>query len=511
MTELSKFDNDPTIYLFTSLTAGSSHIVTATSRIETILRANKIPFKGVDTATDELAKKLFQRRASGKKLPLIVKEGYVLGGITEIEEWNEYDEIREALGVTSAFTPFPAKPGPPPMAVPATTTSSLSSTSAAAKKENVVTPSLETNLALRELGAEAAKKAASLKPVPGNIKTTNPLLAEKTNTPTSTTLKKSPTKETSSSILSPKSVPLPETPKLATPATPTLTQDTKPAASTPKAEAKPATSSTTTKDAKAATPSTSKDTKAKDTKVKDAKAKDSKAKDTKAKTTSSKDAKSKSTRKPTGGLFGLGKAPVKSKSKSSSSKDTKSKDAKSKSTKGTKAAAQPSIPKLSDLQKPVHAPSSMHDDAKNPALGAGPIGSTQEEDSEEEDSEEEEESEEEDDADEPATAAKAPKKTDAKVTVATEESSEEEEDSDEEDEESEQSDEEDSEDAKKPTPLATKGKSALQAKKDEAEESSEEEDSDEEEESSEEDEDEVPKTQKQGAKDASKAGMSVKD
>jgi hypothetical protein len=79
MAELKAYDNDPTIYLFTSLTAGSSHIITATSRMETILKANKIPFKGVDTATDELARKLFQRRASGKKLPLIVKEGYVLG------------------------------------------------------------------------------------------------------------------------------------------------------------------------------------------------------------------------------------------------------------------------------------------------------------------------------------------------------------------------------------------------------------------------------------------------
>lgn len=79
MAELAVYDNDPTLYLFTSLTAGSSHIVTATSRIETILKANKIPFKGVDTATDDLARKLFQRRASGKKLPLLVKEGYVLG------------------------------------------------------------------------------------------------------------------------------------------------------------------------------------------------------------------------------------------------------------------------------------------------------------------------------------------------------------------------------------------------------------------------------------------------
>jgi len=78
MAELAIYDNDPTLYLFTSLTAGSSHIVTATSRIETILKANKIPFKGVDTATDDLARKLYGRRARGKKLPLLVKEGYVI-------------------------------------------------------------------------------------------------------------------------------------------------------------------------------------------------------------------------------------------------------------------------------------------------------------------------------------------------------------------------------------------------------------------------------------------------
>jgi hypothetical protein len=77
--ELAALDNDPTLYLFTSLTAGSSHIVTATSRIETILKANKIPFTYKDTATDDLARKLFQRRAMGKKLPLLVKEGFVLG------------------------------------------------------------------------------------------------------------------------------------------------------------------------------------------------------------------------------------------------------------------------------------------------------------------------------------------------------------------------------------------------------------------------------------------------
>ncbi len=84
MAELAVFDNDPTIYLFTSLAAGSSHIVTATSRIEGIFRAHQIPFQYKDTGTDELAKKLFQRRASGKKLPLVVKGGFVLGVGTPI-------------------------------------------------------------------------------------------------------------------------------------------------------------------------------------------------------------------------------------------------------------------------------------------------------------------------------------------------------------------------------------------------------------------------------------------
>lgn len=64
---------DETLYLYTSLSAGSSHIVTATSRIETILKANKIPFKAVDCATDDKARMIWQRRSKGKKLPGLVK------------------------------------------------------------------------------------------------------------------------------------------------------------------------------------------------------------------------------------------------------------------------------------------------------------------------------------------------------------------------------------------------------------------------------------------------------
>ena len=79
------YSTDPALYIYTSLTAGSSHIVTATSRLETILRANRVPFKAIDLATDQKARMIWGRRAgkdeSGRvrKLPGLVQMGMVLG------------------------------------------------------------------------------------------------------------------------------------------------------------------------------------------------------------------------------------------------------------------------------------------------------------------------------------------------------------------------------------------------------------------------------------------------
>ncbi|KAL8370749.1 hypothetical protein RB595_000888 [Gaeumannomyces hyphopodioides] len=99
------YSTDPALYIYTSLTAGSSHIVTATSRLETILRANRIPFKAIDMATDEKARMLWGRRAgkdeSGRmrKLPGLVQEGLILGDLVEIEEWNEYGELKQHVKI----------------------------------------------------------------------------------------------------------------------------------------------------------------------------------------------------------------------------------------------------------------------------------------------------------------------------------------------------------------------------------------------------------------------------
>lgn len=79
------YDLDPALYIFTSLTAGNMHIVTATSRLETILRANRIPFKATDLSTDIKARQLWARRAGktaeGKprRMPALVQMGDVLG------------------------------------------------------------------------------------------------------------------------------------------------------------------------------------------------------------------------------------------------------------------------------------------------------------------------------------------------------------------------------------------------------------------------------------------------
>jgi len=108
---------DPTLYLYTSLTSGSSHIVTATSRLETILKANKIPFKALDIATDEKARMLWGRRAGKdetgrtRKIPGLVQMGLVVGDLVEIEDWNEYGELKQHVKIVHDTTP--KNPGTP--------------------------------------------------------------------------------------------------------------------------------------------------------------------------------------------------------------------------------------------------------------------------------------------------------------------------------------------------------------------------------------------------------------
>ena len=95
------FEESQTLFLFTSLTAGSSHVITATSRLETILKANRIPFRAIDTATNEKARRIWGRRAGKRKLPGLVREAFIIADYEEVEEWNEYGELKEQLANAS--------------------------------------------------------------------------------------------------------------------------------------------------------------------------------------------------------------------------------------------------------------------------------------------------------------------------------------------------------------------------------------------------------------------------
>nr|RBQ93289.1 hypothetical protein FVER53263_06894 [Fusarium verticillioides] len=153
---------DPALFIFTSLTAGSSHIVTATSRLETILRANRVPFKAVDIAVDTKARLLWGRRAgkdkSGRprKLPALVQEGWVLGDIVEIEEWNEYGELKEHVTIYFDEFTIPSindKLPEPPLKRPIDLTGGLLA-------------SMAPSPVAKAVAAAAASAAAAPKPAP---------------------------------------------------------------------------------------------------------------------------------------------------------------------------------------------------------------------------------------------------------------------------------------------------------------------------------------------------------
>lgn len=84
------------------------------------------------------------------------------------------------------------------------TISTTPAPAAAAPKENTPSATPGQNLAIRQMGAEAAKVAASKKPIPAKISTTNPLLSEKVGS--------GPSPSILDGMMSPRFVPLPRTP-----------------------------------------------------------------------------------------------------------------------------------------------------------------------------------------------------------------------------------------------------------------------------------------------------------
>ncbi|KAK4195679.1 hypothetical protein QBC40DRAFT_211026 [Triangularia verruculosa] len=166
------YSTDPALYIYTSLTAGSSHIVTATSRLETILRANRVPFKAIDIAVDEKARMLWGRRAGKdangrqRKIPGLVQMGLVLGDLVEIEEWNEYGELKQHVEIYYDDFTIPSKAqAPPPIVQKPVTTDKPSLPPVAPQnlvKATTPAPQHPAALPIRSIVEEAAQRARKI-------------------------------------------------------------------------------------------------------------------------------------------------------------------------------------------------------------------------------------------------------------------------------------------------------------------------------------------------------------
>ncbi|KAA6409910.1 MAG: hypothetical protein FRX48_06523 [Lasallia pustulata] len=154
------YHTDPQLYLYTSLTSGSSHIITATSRLETILKANKIPFQALDVATDEKARMLWGRRAGKRKLPGLVRMGMVVADLDEVEEWNEYGELKDNVGAPAPAPSKPSSSSTPSKPSPRVESSTPSKGSTSAPSSN---PEHRLTATMRQAGTEAAQKAGLAK------------------------------------------------------------------------------------------------------------------------------------------------------------------------------------------------------------------------------------------------------------------------------------------------------------------------------------------------------------
>ncbi|KAF3913922.1 hypothetical protein ABW21_db0205699 [Orbilia brochopaga] len=99
----SEVQDPKVLYLYLSLSTGTFANSSATSRMETILKSNKIPFKAIDVPTDDRAKSIWQRRkGNNQKLPALVKDGLIIGDLTQVEEWNECGELKQKVGMSAA-------------------------------------------------------------------------------------------------------------------------------------------------------------------------------------------------------------------------------------------------------------------------------------------------------------------------------------------------------------------------------------------------------------------------
>ncbi len=91
-------EGDTQLYVYTSLTSGTTGLISKTSRLEVMLKAHNIHFKVIDVADDEAARNLWRGMAADtQKLPGLVKGGRLIGDFEDVELANDSGELKELV------------------------------------------------------------------------------------------------------------------------------------------------------------------------------------------------------------------------------------------------------------------------------------------------------------------------------------------------------------------------------------------------------------------------------
>jgi len=100
MSAESKVPETSGIVLYTSSVAGSVAIDKNTDRVRFLLQAAKAPFTEVDVSLSSIDKDYLHSHSKHDKkitLPQVFLDGEYIGSKDEIEEANEYGELKELL------------------------------------------------------------------------------------------------------------------------------------------------------------------------------------------------------------------------------------------------------------------------------------------------------------------------------------------------------------------------------------------------------------------------------
>lgn len=135
------------VTVYYSSVSGNTLWTKHTDRVEFLLSANKIPFQSIDVSTDPEALQYMKRQSQLKnigQLPQVFRDGQFIGGKEELDEANEYGELKQLLGLEAVQIPPPELSAMPAQSGTSDPSATSNSSSAATQQSTTTNGKLAT-------------------------------------------------------------------------------------------------------------------------------------------------------------------------------------------------------------------------------------------------------------------------------------------------------------------------------------------------------------------------------